>query len=185
MATTDVTKHCRDRAFYAYGTYRIFEQRALGLRWKRNAITFLGILVPVVVGSLILSFGTMPKILPYILALAGIVGTVQLVMSVWSLVARWDEQHSYATSAMLANTRLFNSWEKLANSAPNISPQMHAELEAEDGRQEQADLAQHITPKEKRFAMRASLQHMGLPCATCGIKPTSMEPSSCDICGNF
>lgn len=185
QASPDQIKQSTNHAFYAYGTYRIFERRALSLRSKRNAITFLGIIVPLSVGSLILSFGAMPKLLPYVVALAGIAGTLQLVLSAWSIVARWDEQYSYATTAMLANTRLFNSWERLIKNPPGDFQQAFSELEAENGRQEQSDLAAHITQKEKQFAMRAALLHMGLPCATCKVRPISLKPSGCDTCGNF
>lgn len=181
----DLVKHCIDRAFYAYGTSRIFESRAQSLGKKRNAITFLGIAVPLTVGSLILSFGTMPAILPVLVWIAGAIGTVQLILSMWSIVARWDEQYSYAITAMLANTRIFNTWERLSkNQPPNLKDLVY-EVDAEDQRQEQSDLTQHISEKEKRFAMRASLYYKGCACAVCKTKPASMKPSNCDTCGNF
>lgn len=181
----DLTKHCIDRAFYAYGTSRIFERRASALGKKRNAITFLGIAVPLTVGSLILSFGAMPDLLPILVWIAGAIGTAQLILSTWSIVARWDEQYSYAITAMLANTRLYNSWDRLSKNQPPNLKELVAEMDAEDQRQEQSDLTQHITEKEKRFAMRTSLYYKGSTCPTCKLKPTSMKPSNCDTCGNF
>lgn len=185
QAPSDLVKHCIDRAFYAYGTSRIFERRAQSLGKKRTVITFLGIVVPLTVGSIVLSFGAMPDLLPIFVWIAGVIGTVQLIVSTWSIVARWDEQHSYAVSAMLANTRLFNSWERLSKNALSNLKEHVSELDAEDQRQEQSDLAQHITDKEKRFAMRTSLYYKGLACPACKIMPTSMKPSECDTCGNF
>jgi mobilome CxxCx(11)CxxC protein len=181
----DLVKHCIDRAFYAYGTSRIFERRAQNLGRKRNAITFLGIAVPLTVGSLILSFGTMPSLLPFLVWIAGAIGTVQLILSLWSIVAHWDEQYSYAITAMLANTRLYNSWERLSKNQPPNLKELISETDAEDQRQEQSDLTQHISEKEKHFAMRASLYYKGCACVTCNIKPASMKPSNCDTCGNF
>ena len=84
-APADLTKHCIDRAFYAYGTSRIFDRRCQKFRQGRNAITFLGIAVPLTVGSLILSFGAKPELMPILVWLAGLVGTIQLVLSAW----RW------------------------------------------------------------------------------------------------
>ncbi len=181
----DLTKHCIDRAFYAYGTSRIFDRRCQKLRKGRNAITFLGIAVPLIVGSLILSFGAKPELMPILVWLAGLVGTIQLILSAWSIVARWDEQYSYAMSAMLANTRLYNSWDRLSKSQQSNLQDFVAEIDAEDQRQEQSDLTAHITEEEKRFAMRAALYYKGLSCAACKVKPTSMTPSNCDTCGNF
>ena len=182
---TGLTKHCIDRAFYAYGTSRIFEQRCQKLRKGRNAITFLGVAVPLSVGSLILSFGAIPKLMPVVVLLAGSIGTIQLILSVWSIVARWDEQHSYAMSAMLANTTLHNSWDRLSKSQQATIANWVNDMNVEDERQEQLDLTAHISVKEKRYAMRAALYYKGLPCAACNDKPTSMAPSNCDTCGNF
>jgi mobilome CxxCx(11)CxxC protein len=105
--------HCRDRAFYAYGTSRLFERRAQSLNKGRRAITFLGIAVPLVVGSTVAAFGTQSSLLPYLLGLAGIVGAVQLVLSAWSIVARWDERYAYSVAATQANTRLYNACDGL------------------------------------------------------------------------
>ena len=114
MADIDVNlRHCRDRAFYAYGTSRLFEKRATILATRRTWITFLGIAVPVSVGSVILSFGAVPAVLPYVIATAGVIGTIQLVLSVWSLVARWDDRYAHAVKAAQAATRLHNAWEWL------------------------------------------------------------------------
>lgn len=182
---SDLVKHCTDRAFYAYGTSRIFERRAQNLGKKRNAITFLGIAVPITVGSLILSFGAQSDLIPILVCIAGVIGTAQLILSTWSIVARWDEQYSYAITAMLANTRLYNSWERLSKSQQSIAANLVCEMDADDQRQEQSDLTAHITEKEKHFAMRATLYYKGLTCPACEIKPSSMAPSSCDTCGNF
>jgi mobilome CxxCx(11)CxxC protein len=181
----ELTKHCIDRAFFAYGTTQIFERRSQWLQKARNAITFMGVVVPLSVGSLILSFGAKPELMPILIWVAGLVGTIQLILSVWSIVDGWDKQHSYSISAMLANTRLYNSWDRLAKSQPANFKKLVDELQAEDERQEQSDLSAHITAKEKRFAMRSALYYKGLSCAACNIKPPSMTPSNCDTCGNF
>lgn len=181
----DLVKHCTDRAFYAYGTSRIFERRAQSLGKRRNAITFLGIAVPLTVGSLILSFGAKPELIPVLVWIAGAIGTVQLILSTWSIVARWDEQYSYAITAMLANTRLYNTWERLSKSQSSVITNLVSEMDADDQRQEQSDLTAHITEKEKHFAMRAALYYKGLTCPACRIRPPSMAPTGCDTCGNF
>lgn len=176
-------KHCRDRAFYAYGTSRIFEKRVQSLSRKRNLITFLGIVVPLVVGGSVLSFGNNGTYLPYLIAIAGFFMLLQLIVSAWSLVARWDERYQYAVGATQANTRLYNNWKAILERPSKDFDQKILELDSEDQRQESADIAQHITDKEKRFAMRASLFYMNLPCPTCQKTPTSMKSSKCDTCG--
>ena len=185
MTKPDQVKHCTDRAFYAYGTSQLFDRRAQKLTPLRNSITFLGIAVPLVMGSLYLSFGSMPKLMPYLLIFAGIIGTAQLALSTWSIVARWDEKYSYAVGSVQANTRLFNAWTRLSKRSQVEIDNSIPDLDAEDQRQEQSDLTQNITEKEKRYAMRSSLYYFGLPCRVCNQKPTTISPSNCDCCGNF
>jgi mobilome CxxCx(11)CxxC protein len=175
--------HCRERAFYAFGTAKIFERRLQQLNKLRNAITYLGIVVPLLVGAAVLSFGT--KWLPYAIAPAGLLGVAQLALSAWSLVAKWDDKHAYAISAAKAQTKLFNSWDSLAKRPPDDIDRRISELDIEDQRLEEADIAQHISASEKRYAMRATLYHFGTPCARCSQTPASMQPSNCDTCGNF
>ncbi|MEX2515936.1 MAG: mobilome CxxCx(11)CxxC protein [Gammaproteobacteria bacterium] len=178
-------KHCRDRAFYAYGTGRIFEKRARTLSRQRHLITFLGIAVPLVVGGTVLSFGTDQSFVPCLFVIAGVLMILQLVVSVWSLVARWDERYSYAVGASQSNTKLYNDWKAVLDRTPNNASEKIKELDAEDQRQEATDVAQHITDKEKRFAMRSTLFYMKLSCLTCSETPQSMKSSKCDTCGNF
>jgi mobilome CxxCx(11)CxxC protein len=183
MQLQELQRHSRERAFYTLGTAKLFERRALSLEKWRSFITYLGILVPLLVGGAVLSFGT--AFLPYVAVTAGLLGLAQLSLSVWSLVKRWDEKHIYAVSSLRSNTALFNAWDAIAKRPPDDIESRVRELDAEDQRQEQADLTQNITDQEKRFAMRAALYHFGLPCERCKRKPESMKPLECDTCGNF
>lgn len=183
IAQEDLLKHCRDKAFYAFGTTKIFESRTRRLETYRNWITYLGIIVPLLVGSVVLSFGK--EWLPVVLVPAGIVGAIQLALSAWSLVAKWDDRYSYALGAMQSQTQLFNKWERLAKRQPADIEQLASDLDAEDQRQERADIAQNIKDQERRYAMHATLYHFGNACQGCGVKPISMKPTKCDTCGNF
>ncbi len=179
----DLQAYCREKAFYAFGTTKIFEKRLQKLDFFRNGITYLGIIVPLLIGGAALSFGT--EWMPLATIPAGILICIQLALSAWSLVAKWDDKHAYAQSAMQAQTRLFNSWDRLSKRTPSDFEFRVNELDAEDQRQEQTDLTQNISNSEKRYAMRASLYHFGHACVRCGAKPPSLKPSDCDTCGNF
>jgi mobilome CxxCx(11)CxxC protein len=174
---------CRQKANYAFGTASIFERRMRRLERRRNWITYLGIVVPALVGSLVLSFGK--DWLPYLAALAGIMVAIQLAISLWSIIAKWDDKYSYAVGAMQAQTKLFNSWERLAKYPPPDLEPRAKELSDEDERQENSDKAQNVSDKEKRYGLRKTLYQYGLTCVNCKIKPSSMKPSKCDTCGNF
>jgi mobilome CxxCx(11)CxxC protein len=183
--TPELQKHCQDRAFVAYGTTCIFERRARQLRFGRTWITFLGIAVPLTVGSLYLSFNAYPSVFPVVLGAAGIILTIQLVLSVWSLVARWDEDYQHSIESTQENTRLFNAWTALASHTSADSHVHTNELDADDRRQEQQDLLRHVTDKERHFAMRSALFYFKRNCVACGVAPASMKPTGCDMCGNF
>ena len=179
----DIRVHCREKAFFAFGTARIFERRLRRLNELRNWITYLGIVVPLLIGGVAMSFDT--KVLPYVIIPAGLVGLVQLALSAWSLVAKWDDKHAFSLSALQAQTRLFNAWDALAKrNPPDINTKAN-ELDAEDQRQETQDLTQVITKQEKNYGMRAALFHFGNECPTCKVRPVSLKASGCDTCGNF
>src|SRR3989304_6903481 len=89
-------QECWDRAIQTFGTAYLFEIRARRLQRRTRSLTFLGIVVPVTVGGIILSFGASPRVMPYILAIAGLLSIVQLIGSTWSLVARWDDALAYS-----------------------------------------------------------------------------------------
>lgn len=178
-------KDCRDKEFYAYGTTRIFERRARHLRSLRTWITFLGIVAPVLVGGLVLTFGVAEKTLPYFITAAGLVGLIQLILSTWAIVARWDEQYEYSIESARHNTDLYNKFKLLADENPQDISNKFAEIQKENQEREFKDIAQNITDKEKRYAYRESLKYYQKPCHICKNTPTSSKPQKCDACGSF
>lgn len=178
-------KDCRDKEFHAYGTTRIFERRAGRLRSLRTWITFLGIVAPVLVGGLVLTFGVAEKSLPYFITVAGLVGLVQLVLSTWAIVARWDEQYEYSIESSRHNTDLYNKFKALADKNPPDMSDKFDKVQKENEDREFKDIAQNITDKEKRYANRESLKYYQKPCHICTVTPTSSKPTKCDACGNF
>ena len=53
----DIKEKAKEYEFWCFGTTRIFEARASSLKRNRTLITFLGLVTPVVVGGVVLSFG--------------------------------------------------------------------------------------------------------------------------------
>jgi mobilome CxxCx(11)CxxC protein len=171
MEPAAVIKECSDRAYYAYGTTRIFEKRAARLKTLRIWITFLGI-----VDS---------KTVPVFIVVSGIVGTIQLVLSTWSIVARWDENYESSIDSVRANTALYNQWKWLADHSPANIEEEYKKTKEENERQEFKDIAQSITDKEKRFATHEALMYFKKPCYICKLVPTLSKPTQCDGCGNY
>jgi mobilome CxxCx(11)CxxC protein len=177
---------CWDKRFYSFGTSKIFEKRANKLKILRNIITFLGLVVPLSVGGTVLAFSVSSDLFKnFIVPIAGILTVSQLIISLWSLIARWDERHDYAVTAIRANTKLASAFERLGNSKFEVVSNEIDNLREEYIRQEAMDSIQNITAKEYRFAMRQSLFQYKLKCKTCEEVPKSLKPTDCDTCGNY
>jgi mobilome CxxCx(11)CxxC protein len=132
-----------------------------------------------------MAFGADSALFPGLLYLAGLLAIIQLAISVWSVVARWDERYEQAIESSRANTRLYNQWRKLVDHpAIQLSEKVEEALSL-DYDQEQKDLALGITDKEKRFAMHESLFYFRKPCPACRNVPERKKPSECDMCGNY
>ena len=187
MTTTkdDLIQECRDNALYAYGTARIFEKRAISLRNKMRITTFFGLVVPLLFGSVALSFGTGSQLLTFLLPLTGVVVTIQLVTTLWGLIAKWDDEYGYSIGSMKANTHLWHKWDALSKSKEDDFESTFRNLTETNNNQELEDSQKAITDKEKRFAMRSALFFFKRACATCGNVPNSMKPIVCDTCGNY
>ena len=178
-------KLCREKEFHAYGTSRIFERRAERYGNGRTWITYFGIVIPLLVGATAMAFGADSSLFPGLLYFAGFLAIIQLAISVWSVVARWDERHGQALESSRANTRLYNLWKKLGEHPTSQLSERVEEARSIDHDQEQRDLASGITDKEKRFAMHEALFYFRKPCPTCKVIPQSKKPSECDMCGNY
>jgi len=137
------------------------------------------------IGGMALAFGINSSILPIAILGAGLVGLVQITLSVWSLVARWDEQHQYAVESTKSNTELYNRFRNIPSAPAASIWGLYAQAAADYQARELTDLTQNTTDGEKRFANRKSLYYYQNPCNVCRIKPLTMQASQCDSCGNF
>ncbi len=178
-----------DEAIHTYGTAHIFEKRAGQLKHRLKILTFLGIVVPTVAGSVFLSFGVGNSVLTTILGtIAGILGTLQLVGSIWSLTAGWENDLSYALESMTSNYRLAYDYENIAHNPPSDFDSLKSRfslLEVENRTRSDSDNKRVIKEIEKRRGMHAALRQHQRACVECGEVPKSMEPSDCNVCGRF
>ncbi len=186
MNIEQLKKECADCRFHSFGTAKLFERRAKMYKKNRNLITFLGLVVPLIIGATVLSFSAESEIFKTIMVpIAGFLTILQLVVSLWALVSRWDEKNDYAVSAIKSNIRLSTEFNRLCNSEERVINNEISNLRIEYNRINQEDTAHGVTEKEIRWGMKKALMHYKLNCATCSQKAVSMKPSKCDTCGNF
>ncbi|MFJ7214010.1 mobilome CxxCx(11)CxxC protein [Amycolatopsis sp. NPDC098790] len=183
-----IRRDCLKRAVEAFGTASVFEWRSHRLTWHLQLITFAGLVVPVVVGLLALSYGAGFKALPLIIIIGSALGTAQVIFSLWSLVARWVEAQGYAVESMISNRRLFGQYVKTARDLTLDLGELklrYESLVAEDTSRREQDTKWNLKAKERRKGLRAGLRELGIPCTACKETPVAMTATKCDLCGNF
>ncbi len=182
-----IRRRCWDGALHTYATSYIFQRRARTFGTKLNWITYIGFVVPMIVGLLVLSYGHF-KSLPTIIAVASALGIGQIVVSLWSVIGGWVAGYSYATDSAATNSGLARRYEELASNPPqNISALRHEyeKLTIRDENRQEKDYQQGVKEAEKRMGMRAALRKYQRKCAACGEVPTTMKSTSCGVCGRF
>lgn len=185
---SETRQDCADSALKCFGTAYIFERRARPIRTRLQWLAFLGIVGPAALGAVVATFSLSKKALAVSITVAGMIGIGQLVISIWSLVAKWDDSLAYYTESMSANYRVAGEYAKLAK-AQSLSPQefdmRYRLLETESELRAELDQRQHVTDREKRMGMRAGLRQYQRACVGCQQVPRSLESTECDVCGKF
>ncbi|WP_373454827.1 mobilome CxxCx(11)CxxC protein [Rhodococcus sp. 05-2254-6] len=91
MRSTRCGERHGDRALSADGTARNFELRAQRYNPRLKALLFAGFVVPIVVAGVAV-VGIPSSALDLVLVISAILGTVQLLWSLWSLIDRWNKR---------------------------------------------------------------------------------------------
>jgi mobilome CxxCx(11)CxxC protein len=186
--TDSLCQQCWDLALYAFGTASAFQKRSQKYkRWLRW-LSFAGIVFPLMIGGLVLSFGAnLPHLRVYV-AVALLAGLAQLVVSAWSYVSGWAEELDYSAESAADNFGLSARFRELGRQAQNPPADIQirfAEVKAQDNCRRASDYKRGLTAKELRFGHRAGLRQFNRECLGCHTVPTSMDPSDCPICGGF
>lgn len=179
---------CTKAVINCYGTGYIFEVRARKLRWKTRWLTFLGIACPVAVGAAAGAFSMKSPATSFVIWMTALLSVPLAVLSVWSLVAKWEDSLSYFIESKTDNYRLSNEFRRLS-SDPNMDEaefnMRFSILDAQAGMRKAADERYDLIEKEKHLGMRAALRQWQFPCAGCKTVPLSLESTNCPVCGQF
>ena len=186
MTEIDFVKRCVEKEIYAFGTAYFFEKRSRSMRFKLRILSFLSLAVPLSVGGIVMVSAD-TKLLPVIVTISGILSIPLFVMTLWSLVFRWEERLATAELSHKGNNKLKNSWEDLSKYKGLDAEERFQSLIEHDRMQEEIDRMQDVSEKDKRLMMRASLIQYRRKCATCNVQPTTLSKngSSCATCGDF
>jgi len=183
----DKRRKCNDNALDCFGTAYIFGKRAASIRIRITLLTFLGIAAPAAVGAIICTFQLMPQNMKYVLVIAGAIGIIQLIFSIWALVAGWNDNLSYYLESKSHNFRLADQYSDLAKTTSvslNEFILRYEVLEAESRHRNDLDNRHDLSDKEHRLGMRAGLRQYQRPCSACGDVPTTLKTKKeCGVCG--
>lgn len=184
----DIRNKCWDEAVYCFGTASVFEKRSRAYKRRLQWLTFLGLAVPLAVGGIVMSFGVDSPYIVLVIALASLLGLAQLILSLWSLVAKWDDMFAYSVESCSDNYRLSDLFKSLAQfENPNSLEHLNRYelLQTENRMRSGRDSQQTLSDREKRMGLRAALRQFQRTCVACKLVPVSMKSSKCDVCGNF
>lgn len=177
-----------DKALYAFATARVFSLRATSKDAWLKANTCLGILLPSFVGGIVLTYGKDVNKLDVVIWIVGVLGIMQLILSIIAVVFAWEESKNYYIESSISNRNLFEAFQDLAKFPPVTDEKLKEEydkLVIRESLRNDLDDKYPFSLVEERKGMRYALKYFQRPCATCGQVPTTMEPSQCDTCGNF
>ncbi|GAB3679681.1 mobilome CxxCx(11)CxxC protein [Salinisphaera aquimarina] len=184
-----IRKQSLDKSFQCFATAIIFERRFAVYQLRLRVLTYLGIVTPAVVGITYVTYGDESTLTLCFVALAGILGTIQLIVSLWAVVARWDEELEYSEESSLENRRLSLIFDTHAR-MPEVSGAEATVLVGNANRDleslEARDRLKSVSDGEKRYGYRAALFEKDLVCKCCDKTPSSIEkPSDCKTCGCY
>jgi mobilome CxxCx(11)CxxC protein len=179
-AEDDLKVQAWGQALHAHGTSEVFRKRADRLSWRTRLRDFLGIALPVGLG--VVAANTNQTVTAFAIPIVGILAGLQLLLVIWSIMSRWDEEYWYSINAMRENSSLCTTWERIARLS---GPALFDRTMIQDQLILDRDSSKGITEKEKRFGMRAGLFRYAKACAGCGEVPKTMKRGSCGVCGDF
>jgi mobilome CxxCx(11)CxxC protein len=179
---------CRKRSVDAAGTAHVLEDRAARLGRQLKLLNFVGLVVPVIVGGLVLGYGAGLKALGLVIAVGAGLTVLQLVVAVWSMTAGWVDAQAASTRSAIRNRELARSFDRMVGELAAKSPGADAEynrLSGRDDSQQDNDYALGFSEPETRAAHRAGLRLYRVECVNCETVPEDMKATDCGVCGDF
>ena len=187
MATKVIKQNCWDKALDAFGYSYIYSKKVEKLNFWLRLSKVLGILIPVLVGSVVASYLTNKEVVDFVVLITTPLTIFQLIVSSYLTIVGSDEKvNTY--SLKIAEYSILNSdFENLARLGDENDPiklQHNYEILVERERGISKGNFE-ISDEYLRLGMCAGLREYRRTCAGCKKVPVSIKSSECDVCGNF
>jgi len=177
-----------DKAIHSFGKSYIFGERAKFYKNWIRFLTFLGIIVPVLIGAVAAAYGLESSISKLIFKIALPFTILQLIISVIALVNKWSENLSYSIEATNDYGNLSEAFKKLGKNPPEEIRDLEHQfeiLETKYTSRTEQDSKYSLKDRELRKGMRSALREFQRKCIGCNTVPLSIKSSNCEVCGNF
>lgn len=136
------------------------------------------------VGALAMSFG----VERWVIVVASIAGIIQLILNLWAVVHKLDDEVVYSQKAATEHSSLSDGFRQLGKNPPSAKTKVKHEYDLLQSRLSSIDATdkEHgITPKELRRAHRAGHREFERECVACRKIPRDMKSTDCGVCGRF
>ncbi len=181
---------CWNNAVRAFGTAFILQRRAGRLRSKRRLLTFFAFVVPILVGIIATKVYTKSPVPDLLMHFASGASALLALISLWSVVAKWEDTLADCFRGAHKNYHLQVKWETLVKEDDQKVQTEYPVLLQADHDQRESDIKHVVSSREKIVGMRAALFKYGpRTCAGCKQKPSSeaipwtIFRKKCKVCG--
>jgi mobilome CxxCx(11)CxxC protein len=150
------------RAIYAHGTARILEKKQRKLALLRDINTLMGFIVPLGVGTVVLTVGIKELLMPKILIAAGIFSFSQLMVSLWLLIRNWNDKHDKYSKSKQKNYEYADDFIEIYiryNDDEIKYSELLEKLKAKDAEQRKKDhdILDKLSEKEKNYGKKEAI----------------------------
>jgi mobilome CxxCx(11)CxxC protein len=181
-------QECWNGALHTFGKGYIFDNRSKKYgRWV-NLLKASGIVVPTAIGGTALAYGYNSDYLAITISLAVPLTIAQLIISVFAVVFKWDDEFAYSIEASQQYSVLADNFKKLGQFPPSSFTEFEYAYNIESTKHKsriEQDSKHNLKEWELRKGMRYALREFKRKCYGCETVPKSMKSTGCDICGKF
>jgi mobilome CxxCx(11)CxxC protein len=190
LSTDEIRQEAWKQFIDARGAQTIFSRRASSLKWWMQARDFSAIAIPVVVAFVATTdfISTLGNFKVLALAVLAIAGLLQVLLSSWSLISRWDEERSYSLRALRDAYDMEVKWRAIAKGdVADLNPAYEA-AKAQQQVIDSHDIGREISEAERQIGLRAGLKEVPRACVECKKIPATIDvpkniEQRCPICG--
>jgi mobilome CxxCx(11)CxxC protein len=187
LTAEQLKEECWNKAYYNLATHYIFRKKSEHyerfIRWNN----LLGILTPLSLGATVAAYGIQSNLIGYAIAVAAPLTVIQVLISGFAIVNKWDYLLSYSIESMTANRISYVNFQDLAKYPPQNLDEFskkYRELSIISGERDVQDEKIKFSQKEDRIGTRYALWIMQKECPECHAIPKNMSPTKCGTCGD-